>query len=91
MTTNATTPEVLGSNPVLEAIGKLNPPTQSELARLTGRFPQEVWRWVQQGRVPSTVARLIARRTGVPAARLCPRVFGKQVASQKVTHGRRSP
>lgn len=74
---------------MLTAIATLDPPTQAELARFTGRHAQEVWRWVQEARVPATVARRIARKTGVPAALLCPRVFGKP--PKVVAHKQRNP
>lgn len=71
------------SNAVLDAIATFDPPTQASVARFLGRHPQEVWRWVQEGRVPSTVARRLAKKSGVPAARLCPRVFGTPKRSSR--------
>ena len=79
MNTTATTE----TNPVLDAVATFDPPTQAELARYLGQRPQAVWRWVQEGCVPATVAQRLARKTGIPAARLCPRVFGNTKRSRK--------
>jgi len=48
------------------AIERCNPPTQAELARVTGFRPQVVSRWTKRGWVTARHALRIAEVTGVP-------------------------
>lgn len=49
--------------------------SQNALADLCGVSPQAVSKWKESG-IPARHCRRIEARTGVPAAELCPEVFG---------------
>jgi hypothetical protein len=51
--------------------------TQLALARLIGRYPQEISRWVKAGRAPARHCRAIERATGVPCTELRPEKITK--------------
>ena len=65
-------------NIVLRVVETLNPPTQAELARIAGKFPQEVSRWVRRERFPVEVCPVIEAATAGAWTRamLRPDVFG---------------
>lgn len=60
--------------------------SQSELARRMTAcdqakqkyVQQNIWHWLQVGRVPAEHVRVIEMVTGIPAHRLCPEVFVPQ-------------
>lgn len=53
-----------------EAIQRLTPPTQAELARRLALAPQEVNRWVKRGWAAPKYAPAIEHLTGVSCVRL---------------------
>jgi DNA-binding transcriptional regulator YdaS (Cro superfamily) len=66
-------------NIVMRVVESLDPPTQAELARRCGKFPQEVTRWVKRGRFPVEVCPAIEAATSGVWKRhdLRPDVFGQ--------------
>ena len=55
--------------------GKL---TQTELAARLGIKQPSVAKWLDRGRIPPHRVRDVAAITGIPAAKLCPELFGKR-------------
>jgi DNA-binding transcriptional regulator YdaS (Cro superfamily) len=61
---------------ITRAIQRLTPPTQAELARVTGQKPQAVNRWVKTGSAPAKHCIAIEQATGVSRHDLRADVFG---------------
>lgn len=74
-------------NIVLRVVESLEPATQAELARLTGKFPQEVSRWVKRKRFPVGVCPVLEAATDGKWTRamLRPDVFGPAPKPKAVT------
>lgn len=51
-------------NAIERAVEFLTPPTQRELARVTGQKPQAITRWINTGLVPAHHCPAIERATG---------------------------
>lgn len=65
------------------AISRLNPPTQAELARVIGRKPQQVNRWVKGGKkLPSVHVLIVEQATGISRHVLRPDVYGASQQGQ---------
>lgn len=54
--------------------------SQEELARQLGITQGAVSQWVVNGRIPVSRVRAVERITGIPAAKLCPEIFGHAAA-----------
>jgi DNA-binding transcriptional regulator YdaS (Cro superfamily) len=52
--------------------------TQKELATRLGIKQPSVAKWLKEGRVPPKRVRDVEAVTGIPAAKLCPEIFGKR-------------
>lgn len=81
-------------NWVKVVIARLDPPTNAQLAALTGQPPQAVTRWLREGKLPTKYATAIEAVTGVDALRLSPELaeITRRVAKQarlmrKAAHG----
>lgn len=73
---------------LLLAISRLDPPTQAELARLIGRKPQQVNRWLRKGQpLPSKFCLIVERATGVSRYVLRPDVFGAEPEGETKEQG----
>lgn len=70
-------------NIVQKVVQTLDPPTQAELARITGKFPQEVSRWIRRGKFPAEVCASIeaGTRGQWPRHDLRPDIFGPHPAA----------
>ncbi|MFC6838580.1 transcriptional regulator [Xanthomonas theicola] len=72
-------------NIVHTVIGRLDPPTQAQLAKTCKRTPQAVTRWISTGLIPPKHVLVVEKASGVSRHQLRPDVFGVGNEGESVT------